>query len=640
MNILTLEVCGFRRFESKTSVRLSERLIAVLGPNEAGKSSVLEALLRLNNDEAIPDRDITRRGGTEPHIKARFELDRMDREFLSAAGIDDADSITQCTIEKKKDGRRQVTIDRELPYDTASRLTGKEALERIVPEKFSMALGNKEQRRQFVAQRDGLIAELSRNENFLGSAAVSSLQEFIGRLDGFARSPQVGDETKLVAAEAVEVLRKTLAAERLTPGERLRKTLVGRLPAIVRFEETSRNLKSTYDLADEKTFSSQALSNLARVAGLELLELKAAALARDAGAVAGIIDKANTNLSSIFSQAWASASVTPRFYLLDGTVLHILVGADKGGYLPLEHRSDGLRWFVSLLAFIHGVQSSSGIVLLIDEAETHLSYDAQANLVELLEQQHFAQKILYTTHSAGCLPSDLGTGCRLVVPLENERSGLENCFWVAGGGFTPLLTSMGLRPFAFTPARNVVLAEGASECILLPTLLRKASRTLRLPFQVAPGASETPKPVMKRLLAEGGRVAFVLDGDEGGQRLRASLIEADVPEEQVATYRDFSDEPIALEDLLTAESFAMAVNRELQRWQTPAAELGVADVPLLQRFAFLKKWLLERDLRNISKVAIAHAIVELSIDGKEVVAANRAEVLEKLYQWLKVRFEF
>lgn len=95
----------------------------------------------------------------------------------------------------------------------------------------------------------------------------------------------------------------------------------------------------------------------------------------------------------------------------------------RSDYLGIENRSDGLRQFVALRAHVASNVSVGGEpVLLIDEADIHLHYNAQADLVQVLETQDEAAKVIDTTHSAGCLPQDLGRGIRIIVPVQ-RRSG-------------------------------------------------------------------------------------------------------------------------------------------------------------------------------------------------------------------------
>ena len=94
-----------------------------------------------------------------------------------------------------------------------------------------------------------------------------------------------------------------------------------------------------------------------------------------------------------------------------------------------------------------------------------------------------------------------------------------------------MMLAMGAGAAAFSAARKVVLAEGATEMLMLPSLIKKAIRAEDLDYQVAPGLSEVPVSMYPELDLEGARVAFLVDGDDGGSELRDALIEAGVPEE-------------------------------------------------------------------------------------------------------------
>lgn len=49
MKLVWFEVCGYRRFADNTKINLSEKLIASVGPNEAGKTSLLRSLKHISN---------------------------------------------------------------------------------------------------------------------------------------------------------------------------------------------------------------------------------------------------------------------------------------------------------------------------------------------------------------------------------------------------------------------------------------------------------------------------------------------------------------------------------------------------------------------------------------------------------------
>ena len=56
MWLVAVEVDGFRRFASKTRLEVDGALTALVGANEAGKTSLLEAMRRLDDHEPIRKR--------------------------------------------------------------------------------------------------------------------------------------------------------------------------------------------------------------------------------------------------------------------------------------------------------------------------------------------------------------------------------------------------------------------------------------------------------------------------------------------------------------------------------------------------------------------------------------------------------
>ena len=78
MELIGVEIQGFRRFDDSVKVRLLENVIAIVGQNEAGKTSFLKALEELNSTDAVANRDRTRRIDTSTEITARFRLEERD----------------------------------------------------------------------------------------------------------------------------------------------------------------------------------------------------------------------------------------------------------------------------------------------------------------------------------------------------------------------------------------------------------------------------------------------------------------------------------------------------------------------------------------------------------------------------------
>ena len=111
MRLLKMRLKQFRRFWADQALDLNEDLIALVGPNEAGKSSILEALEMLGT-RTLPDagRDVTRNSVGPSEIEGLLVLDNTDRELISSIG--GGDKVTHVRVGLKS-GAQQYTMTPE-----------------------------------------------------------------------------------------------------------------------------------------------------------------------------------------------------------------------------------------------------------------------------------------------------------------------------------------------------------------------------------------------------------------------------------------------------------------------------------------------------------------------------------------------
>ncbi|MEV7633472.1 AAA family ATPase [Microbacterium sp. NPDC089318] len=268
----------------------------------------------------------------------------------------------------------------------------------------------------------------------------------------------------------------------------------------------------------------------------------------------------NETLRKRLQPMWTQSELTIELRLNRGGVLEVnILELDSRDYAvtPIAERSDGLRTFLGLVCFLLAANLDVPPVLLIDEAERNLHYDAQADLVRVLTHELKVHKVLYTTHSPGCLPLDLRTGIRVVSrdPNDPGTSTLENNFWTNDHpGFSHLLFAMGAEAAAFSAFRRAVLAEGVSEMILLPTLLRNATDGSQLNFQVAFGLSNLSAP--RAISSVALITTFLVDGDDSGRVKKKQLEREGVP----ATHVFQLPRNKAIEDLIDRATYLKTVN--------------------------------------------------------------------------------
>lgn len=640
MNLLSISLEGVRRFRERTNVRVAEPLIAFVGPNEAGKSTILDALRLFEESREIPKTYATRRTELSPQIEINYELEDDDISAISASRI--VPQIKGCKFRKTSDGKVTVTLVPEPEANIPARQKLVELLD--VARKHLQVRGKEKENATKVGSQIPEANNIMKKAGaILQDSDFNKLKSLKSNLKLLSNSLRTEEENAAVNA-AIEALTDLLEDPVQVYYREAERILRDRRPPFIFFDQEARELRESYVLGEAVKKPPVSLMNLLGLAEIELTELHQAVKEKDDPLRHELIETANERLKERFSAAWELSDVTPRLDVNDGTLNLFVSIPGKRGYSRIDERSDGLRWFVALISFMHTKDDQERPVLLVDEAEQHLSYDAQANLIKVLEEQRLTCKVLYTTHSAGCLPSDLGTSVRPVIPIndhdQGERSKISNGFWQTHEpGFTPLLLAMGLGPLAFTPARNVVIGEGASECILLPTLMREATALERLPFQVAPGMSQSKDSDFRSLLASAGRVAFVFDGDVSGRKNCDRVRELGAEERQAFSLDQYFDEPLTLEDLLAPEVYVNAFNKVLSRWQVTEHRLSSEDLPAVGRSGVADDWRTQRALGDVNKTEICQELVQIAADGQNLLDVNRTDALCVLTNSLISYFE-
>lgn len=639
MRLVAFKVQGYRRFVEPTSVKLHGDLVAFVGPNEAGKSSLLKALAHLSDSGAFETNESPRRTTHTPKLTWHFQLEDSDKAAI--ADLPDTSRVERAVVTKDSSGRRKWRLEPHSPRrDRGSRSVAADLLQSLLSHE-ALAAADAHRRVDFSLEEYTRAIETLRAdvENY-EQADLEGLRQVATRLRAIDMDVETNDDgvpdqeaatrreqfvvDRDVAAESVD---EVAAAEaQPSPWRQCVDALSGRLPRLVLFAEEDRRLESRYDLDEVADSPPAALGHLADLAQLDLTALRDEAAADAIADVATRRNAANRVLLDAFDQSWNQQGIAIQFEVQANVLFVNATTPEDQGLSPLDDRSDGLRWFAALLAFTHGW--SEDTILLVDEIEQHLHYDAQADLVDVLTRQSFTSKVIYTTHSFGCLPHDLGTGVRVVHPIDAATSRLENGFWTKGSGFSPLLASMGAAAVTFTPTRHAVIGEGPCEAILLPTILRQATGLDKLGFQVAPGLSSVAAAGVPGLEAEAGRVAFLTDGDDGGRALRKMLTERGVDEDRVVCLVD-GDEELEIEDLIDAEVYCGAVNAEIRCWQSPTEHITPDDLAVSLRTKAVEAWCTDKGLEAPDKVAVAQRVANAAAD-REVFAAARREVATSL----------
>ncbi len=468
MQIMWLKLKGYCRFKDEVTLNLSGKLVALLGSNEAGKTSILRALQNLSTDAAMNKDDIYKTSDENPeetYLKARFSLN-LD-EISQAKLVKNS----KLEIHKSHTGSRELTIVPEPKMrDISLRIEMATMLEKVIQnEVFIEKLNEVEPKtgEQKFTQYLGILKSTVEN------LTITQLNQYSTKCLTILKSIELDSFSENIKSLDADI-KKLLEVEKIpSPTEYATNILKGRLPVFLLFGDEDRQLQFQYSVG-ELSKPSRSLQTLASLSELDLNKLVTAINNDDSARTTTLMKRANVNLKGIFDGKWSQSALAVELTITNKN-LQILL--DEGGdlFTELKRRSDGFRQFLALIAFVSLKHSENeNIILLIDEIESHLHYDGQADLLQTFAKQNFVKKIIYSTHSVGCFPEDLG-GIKIIERTPDSfTSKIENKFWNFGNGFAPLLPKIGAQQLAFLPLRSSVIVEGPMDMLLLPVIFKEA----------------------------------------------------------------------------------------------------------------------------------------------------------------------
>lgn len=566
LRLSRIDFQGYKRLRN-TGCNVDGQLMAFVGPNEAGKSSVLEGLAWLTDATSgeLPSPLVSRTDSDDVDrnvVSATFILGEEERQMWSDLDVDqDENIVTRKFIRiRNRDGSRNWNLTPELRRNPTPRIHALRCLQDL----YSLSEIPDEQR----TATSNLISALTGSDelewtedlNADGDLLRGWLREEFDS-DNEERSTPVRVPADL-SAELEKLLSELITQlQSANPNDIIGNKLWERTPKFLLFGSEDRILRNSYDLMSEEVQNSppSALDNILANAGTSVEEILRHISTGDQTRLRTLERNANKKLSAAITARWRQDELGVHLSI-SGTLLevNIIESRDGGDVTAIGERSDGFRTFISLVSFLARQHSSVPPVLLIDEAETHLHYNAQADLLDFLLDSDVSQ-VIYTTHSPGCLPPDLGTGIRL-VSIDSKSpatSKLLNNFWTTEEqGFTPLLFAMGASAAAFAACRYAVFTEGAADMILLPSLIRKATGERRLKYQVVPGLANIPPSDLGQTELTAGRVAYLVDGDKAGEDYTQKLLDAKIDKSRIFQL----PKGTAPEDLLDRSFYLHKVN--------------------------------------------------------------------------------
>lgn len=361
MRLISARIRGAGRLRD-TTIKLDQKVIAIVGPNEAGKTTLLNALEFVDNEQPLEparrSRVLSSVPDSTPIASLRYRVSETDRATLKQFDLEEGP--TDFYVSRRADGngpnftvapapRKSEEPLKQLSVDLGTSLDQLTILE---PNPVEVAEGE-----EAPAPPDGspLLDELRTLRQDLDTFLATALAER-GSIDVLReRADEAAEALKEFTDTAS--LRGTLAVigqwvDREDPTDNVKEALWNITPDVVMFTDGDRDLATTYVLDDNLLNDTPpALANLARLAGLDLKKLVEAV---DTGQVARrdtFKNKANIALAAYFKEAWQQSDLKVELNV-ENNILRIGLVEDGVHASVFDERSAGLRMFVTLTAFL------------------------------------------------------------------------------------------------------------------------------------------------------------------------------------------------------------------------------------------------------------------------------------------------
>lgn len=415
----------YRCMETVQELDLSGDITALVGRNEAGKTSVLELLAKSNYYD-------TDNGGFQFDVQADYPRKKR-RELTDAEKPPLASILTyEVTGELLEEIRREmILLEQKVTF---SRMTNYAGAHQVLDNGFTYdpyAFWE-----AYASRKAPELMELRK-----GLAALHTKEDF-NRFFTKA-SATLGKPEQAALRETSRFFENLHGWDNPINEYVFRTWLLPNIPWFLYYDECSM-LPSEICLEQLenglKTPTKQTALAFLALTGLDTEKILTA---KDLSAFRLELEMAQAEISASFLQAWTGNSDLRIELDLERKV--VSPGQKKGLFrkeippvyettlqirikdvrsmvsLPLTSRSKGFQWFFSFWVWFEaiGKTEQTPFIFLLDEPGLHLHEDAQKNLLDFLQKLSESDQIVYTTHS----PFLLEHGAQRVYQLMNGESG-------------------------------------------------------------------------------------------------------------------------------------------------------------------------------------------------------------------------
>lgn len=549
MNVDQVRVQNYKSIQDSEFVDIDD-VVALVGPNEAGKTAFLQALTKFNPLRSSGTFDVTQEyprrelsmyrdrhdHDPDPVVTLKIELESEDIDLLESQF--GADIVLSRSIEVTKYYNQyyewDIDIDEsafinnildkfDIHHRTEESLRELDNIEEFVDEVRDSTSDSKE----FPELRDRVSEVFEGNlENHIGEAVLEDrLPKFVYFdeyyiMEGKVRLDELSSKSESEYTKGEETFVSFLSLAGFDPNE---------IVSLDDFEDVIAELEAVSNRLTEQVFEYWSQGPSLRVKVRDHVEVD---------------DRGNE-------------------------IIELQVRIENSRHrntLPFGERSRGFIWFFSFLAYFSDISDTMGddLILLLDEPGLNLHAKAQNDLLRFIDEELAPDHtVLYTTHSPFMLDPTKLHRARLVEDKDDDETDemlgtkiSEDIIQFGSDTQFPLQAALGydvIQTLVIGP--EILLVEGPSDLTylqILSELLNEQGRSsLDHRWTVIPiGGADKASTFVSLFGGQGLNTAVLLDGDKNIENRLGGVIDRGlIDRESILSISEYTEHQADIEDL-------------------------------------------------------------------------------------------
>ena len=505
MKLLKVKIKNFLSLKEEQTLKLNNGITSLIGLNEAGKTSILKAIIKLNGEKIKKEEKNKKLKSNESSITGYFSIGGDEIKNINK-GLDpliQLDESKKYAIEVFVDdedgvGYNLLYLDEEKKY--------------VSMDSIFLNILNGE-----------IVKNISINDSL--EHKKGTYQETIEYLEELIKMDSANTDELSQIKEIAEYLNENKWTESIPDYE------------FISFSVFRDVLKSKYTIDEVK--KEQKVLNILKIAGIDIEQIDKDITDNNVFSIQDVENEyaeiATTKFKEIFKQVddnfklrikIDSATRSIYFSTQDKTTDNVSI--------PIDDRSEGFKWYLSIYLTLYNYienNDSHNKILLLDEPNLYLHAEAQMDLLERVFKKEFKNiQIIYTTHSPYMIDS-ANTNSIKIIEKETQTNIYNSAREYALArkdmndvdALTPVMTALHLNianELIVNSNNNIIIVEGIQDLYVLKSMIYKLNYTGKFKnIKIIPCfGSEKVTFMFGYLYGLGYKTYILVDNDKAGRR--------------------------------------------------------------------------------------------------------------------------